>query len=101
MADRVDAKVLEILCRQTRQHIAIDIIFAEDRFVLLEPEPVEPCRNVHVRLPAGANNPPRLPYRDRRLRARYQRGRLWSKVSQTGPSTPPSRSGWLGSFMPE
>src|SRR5215831_6160430 len=54
MADRTDAKVLEILSRQTRQHIAIDIIVAEDRLVLLEPEPVEPCRNIHARLPAGS-----------------------------------------------
>jgi hypothetical protein len=74
MADRVDAKVLQILSRQPRHHIAIDIMVAEDRLVLLKPEPVEPCRNVHARLPAAATNRVCLPYRDRRLRARYQRG---------------------------
>src|SRR5215469_3217661 len=73
MADRVDAKVLEILSRDTWQHIAIDIIIAEEQLILPEPEPAEPCRNVHARLPAGSNRA-RLPYRERRPHARSQCG---------------------------
>ena len=39
VADRGDAEVLEVLCRQTRQHSAIDAVVAKYRFVLSEPAP--------------------------------------------------------------
>src|SRR5262245_50165164 len=93
MADRVDAKVLEILSRDTWQHIAIDIIVAEDRLVLLEPEPVEPSCDVHTRLLRGVSTAPvtlqssQAPHEEsaRRWREPRRAGRL------PAPSAPRTR----------
>src|SRR5215831_4230371 len=60
-------EVLEVFGGQFRQYRGVNRVVAERLLVLLHPEPVEPCRNVHARLPAGSA-PPRLPYRDWRLR---------------------------------
>src|ERR1700730_10899524 len=49
VADRGDAEVLEVLCRQTRQHSVIDVVVAEYRFVLCAPEPAQPPRDIHAR----------------------------------------------------
>ena len=51
MADRHHADLPEILGRQAGQHPFVDLVGAERRLVLLEPETAEPCRNVHARLP--------------------------------------------------
>ena len=48
VADRGDAEVLEVLSRQTRQHSAIDVVVAEYRFVLSEPAPARPPRDIHA-----------------------------------------------------
>ena len=48
MADRGDAEILQILGGQCRQYGAIDIIAAENRLVLFEPEPPQPPRDVHA-----------------------------------------------------
>src|SRR6516164_4768213 len=51
MAYRHHADLPEILGRQAGQHPFVDLVGAERRLVLLEPETAEPCRNVHARLP--------------------------------------------------
>jgi hypothetical protein len=56
MADRVYAKVLEILCRQTRQHIAIDIIFAKNLLVSFEAETAQPRPYVHHALSSSSSS---------------------------------------------
>ena len=48
MADRVHADADQVVGRQRRQHFAIDIIVAECRRVLFEPQPAQPRRYVHV-----------------------------------------------------
>src|SRR5262249_62274781 len=52
MSDRADADVPEILGGQFRQHCSIDRVVAKRLFVLLQPETLEPRRNVHVLLRA-------------------------------------------------
>src|SRR5215831_11369422 len=61
MADRHHADLPEILGRQAGQHPFVDLVCAERRLVLLEPETAEPCRNVHARL-LDAFNAALLPY---------------------------------------
>src|SRR5262249_25707201 len=51
VADRHHADLPEILGRQAGQYPFVDLVYAERRLVLLEPESMEPCRNVHARLP--------------------------------------------------
>ena len=48
MADQGDAEMLQILGRQLRQHFAIDLVVAERRRVLFEPQPPQPRRYVHA-----------------------------------------------------
>jgi REP element-mobilizing transposase RayT len=48
VADRGGAGVLEVLCRQTRQR-AIDVVVAEYRFILSEPAPAQPPRDIDAR----------------------------------------------------
>jgi len=55
MADRHHADLPEILGRQAGQYPFVDLVGAERRLVLLEPETAEPCRNVHARLPDAVN----------------------------------------------
>src|SRR6516164_6856527 len=55
MADRHHAHLPEILGRQAGQYPFVDLVGAERRLVLLEPESAEPCRNVHARLPDAVN----------------------------------------------
>src|SRR6516165_10654402 len=55
MADRHHADLPEILGREAGQHAFVDLVCAERRLVLLEPETAEPCRNVHARLPEAVN----------------------------------------------
>jgi hypothetical protein len=51
MSDEVDAEVLQVFGGQLRQDRRVNGVVAKRRLVLLEPEVVEPCRNVHARLP--------------------------------------------------
>jgi len=50
MPDQGDAEILQILGRQARQYPCVDLVHAERLLVLLQPETVEPCRNVHARI---------------------------------------------------
>src|SRR6516165_3537989 len=56
MADRHHADLPEILGRQAGQYPFADLVGAERRLVLLEPETAEPCRNVHARLSDAVNS---------------------------------------------
>jgi hypothetical protein len=53
MPHEVHAKVLEVLGSQLRQYSLVDRIVAECLLVLLQPETVEPGRDIHARLPAA------------------------------------------------
>ena len=48
MADRGHADADQVVGRQLRQHFAIDIVVAECRRVLFEPQPAQPRRYVHA-----------------------------------------------------
>ena len=48
MADRGYADADQVVGRQLRQHFAIDIVVAECRRVLFEPQPAQPRRYVHA-----------------------------------------------------
>ena len=45
--DQGDAEILQILGRQARQHPFIDLVRAERRLVLLEPERPQPIRDIY------------------------------------------------------
>jgi hypothetical protein len=47
MADRGDAELAQILGRQLRQNLAVDVIVAEVRRILLKPEPAQPFGQIH------------------------------------------------------
>ena len=47
--DQSDAEILQILGRQARQYPRVDLVRAERRLVLLEPEPPQPIRDIHRR----------------------------------------------------
>jgi hypothetical protein len=49
MADRGHPDADQILGRQPRQQLRVDIILAESQLVLLEPEPPQPLCNIHRR----------------------------------------------------
>jgi hypothetical protein len=48
VADRGHADADQFVGRQLRQHFAIDIVVAECRRVLFEPQPAQPRRYVHA-----------------------------------------------------
>src|SRR5215831_11588780 len=51
MSDEVDTNVPKVLGSQLGQNCGVDRIVTKRLFVLLQPETVEPRRNVHARLP--------------------------------------------------
>jgi hypothetical protein len=51
MADRGDAKFLQIVGRQLRQDAQVDLVIAECLLVALQPEPPQPAPNVHSVVP--------------------------------------------------
>ena len=53
MPDEVHAEVLEVVGGQLRQYCRVNRVVAKRLLVLLQPETVEPCRNVHALLPAA------------------------------------------------
>ena len=57
MSDQIDVEILQIVGGQAGQQARVDLIRAERRLVLLEPETAEPCRNVHACL--QTRSPPR------------------------------------------
>ena len=51
MPNQGDAEILQILGRQGRQHPRVDLVRAERRLVLLQPELPQPLRDIHRRHP--------------------------------------------------
>src|SRR6476646_1771532 len=47
MPDNADTKILQVLCRQTRQDRVVDLILAECRLILFEAKPPQPTSDVH------------------------------------------------------
>jgi hypothetical protein len=52
MADRGNAKFVQIVRRQLRQDAQVDLVLAESLLVSLQPEPPQPTPNVHRVVPA-------------------------------------------------
>ena len=46
MADRGHAHADQVLCRQVRQNVSVDIVVAERRLVLLKTELLKPTRDI-------------------------------------------------------
>ena len=55
VSDGVDADILQILGGQFRQYCGVDRVVAKRLFVLLQPETVEPRRDVQARLPSRSS----------------------------------------------
>jgi hypothetical protein len=51
VTDQGNAKILQVIGRQTRQHLLVDLVFAERLLVPLQPEPPQPAPNVHRVVP--------------------------------------------------
>jgi hypothetical protein len=49
MPDQTDAEILQILGGQAGQYACVDLVRAERRLVLLEPELPQPIRDIHRR----------------------------------------------------
>jgi hypothetical protein len=112
MADRGHADADQVLGRQRRQHLSIDIIVAECRCVLFEPQPAQPRHYVHAvilgceeRQPLMGEDIPlilgvpaaalkRAPCRVSRLQAVNDRFQAWATHSgQTGRVALPHKAG--------
>jgi len=52
VTDQGNAEILQVIGRQTRQHLLVDLVFAESLLVPLQPEPPQPAPNVHRVVPA-------------------------------------------------
>ena len=52
MADQANAEILQVIGRQTGQHLLVDLVLAESLLVSLQPEPPQPAPNVHRVVPA-------------------------------------------------
>jgi hypothetical protein len=52
VTDQGNAEILQVIGRQTRQHLLVDVVFAESLLVPLQPEPPQPAPNVHRVVPA-------------------------------------------------
>jgi hypothetical protein len=52
VADQGNAEILQVIGRQTRQHLLVDLVLAESLLVSLQPEPPQPAPNVHRVVPA-------------------------------------------------
>ena len=51
-----NAEVLEVLIRQFRQDVAVDLVLTKDGLVLTETEPAEPIADLHNRFPIRQGN---------------------------------------------
>jgi hypothetical protein len=51
MPDQGDAEMLQVIGRQAQQQRCVDLVFAEHRLVLFEPQPAQPRRDFHVEAP--------------------------------------------------
>src|SRR5215472_7710908 len=49
MSDQIDSEVLQVLGRQARQYSCVDLVRAERRLVLLEPQLPQPICDIHRR----------------------------------------------------
>ena len=60
MPDNADTKILQVLCRQTRQDRVVDLILAEGCLILFEAKPPQPTSDVHGAAPvrAALHDPP-------------------------------------------
>ena len=54
MPNNGDAKILQVLRRQSRQDRVVDLVVAECRLVLFEAEPPQPTSDIHSGAPATA-----------------------------------------------
>jgi hypothetical protein len=52
VADQGNAEILQVIGRQTRQLVLVDLVIAESLLVSLQPEPPQPAPNVHRVVPA-------------------------------------------------
>jgi hypothetical protein len=52
VTDQGNAEILQVIGRQTRQYLLVDLVFAESLLVPLQPEPVQPAPNVDRVVPA-------------------------------------------------
>jgi hypothetical protein len=81
MADHRDAEVLEILDRQLRQHVAVDLVVAERRLVLPEAEAPQPTADIH---PVSLRPPaPMMVLRCGRVHNVYREGRNKDQLRET------------------
>ena len=46
-----NAQVLEVLIRQFRHDVAVDLVLAKDGLILTEADPAEPIADLHSRFP--------------------------------------------------
>ena len=53
MPDKSDAKILQVLRRQTRQDRVVDLILAERRLIFFEAKPPQPTSDVHEGAPGS------------------------------------------------
>jgi hypothetical protein len=61
MADRGHAQADQVVGRQLRQDLGIDIVVAERWLVLFEPQPAQPRRHIHVVILSSESFNPPLP----------------------------------------
>jgi len=52
VTDQGNAEILQVIGRQTRQHLLVDLVLAESLLISLQPEPAQPAPNVHRVIPA-------------------------------------------------
>jgi hypothetical protein len=84
MADQGDAKILEIIGRQSRQDRLVDLVVAEGRRIALESQILQPWRNVGAVILASEKRQPLIDD-DTPLPLGYQRWRWASVVSGFRP----------------
>jgi hypothetical protein len=57
MPDKYDAKILQVLRRQTRQDRVVDLMLAECRLIFFEAKPPQPTHDVHGGAPREPHDP--------------------------------------------
>src|SRR6266851_533916 len=101
MSNEAYTEVLEVVGGQFRQHGVVDRVLAKRLLVLLQPETVEPFRNVHARLPdtvtAARVNPTPNCRRARILRCGLSQPTV---TCASGCDSPDDRPCWWASATP-
>jgi len=54
IANRRDANIFEVVCRQPRQHVRVNLVVSELLLVLTEAEAAKPIADIHGRAPHGS-----------------------------------------------